>query len=88
MDDGYNYLVFNGQKIADHGKLTAYVYNSEGKLAGKKEVNYQDLDTKVHKYVIDLSAVKGTVTIVLNGGYIDSTGSADSEYQFSDIYMY
>lgn len=88
LDEGYNYLAFNGQKIADHGRLTAYVYNSEGEPVGKAEANYPDLDNEVHQYVVDLSTVDGIVTVVLNGGYIDSTGSADSEYQFSNIYMY
>lgn len=88
LDDGYNYLVFNGQKIADQGRLTAYVYDSDGELVGKKEANYKDLDNEVHQYVLDLSAVDGIVTVVLNGGCIDSSGNADSEYQFSNIYMY
>ena len=45
-------------------------------------------ELQVHQYVVDLSTVDGIVTVVLNGGYIDSTGSAESEYQFSNIYMY
>ena len=88
LDDGYNYLTFDGQKIADHGRLTAYVYDSNGKAVRQLEVNYPDLDNEVHQYVIDLSGVDGKVTVVLNGGYIDSTGSAESEYQFSNVYMY
>ncbi len=88
MNDGYNYLVFNGQKIANHGRLAAYVYDSDGEVVGKAEADYLDLDNEVHQYVIDISMINGNVTIVLNGGYIDSTGSADSGYQFSNIYMY
>lgn len=88
MDKGYNYLCFNGQKIRDHGSLTAYVYNEIGDIVGKQELKYSDLDNEVHQYVIDLSAVSGKVTVVLNGGYVDYTGSADSNYQFSNIYMY
>ena len=88
LDDGYNYLTFDGQKIADHGRLTAYVYDSNGKAVRQLEVNYPNLDNEVHQYVIDLSGVDGKVTVVLNGGYIDSTGSAESEYQFSNVYMY
>ena len=88
MDEGYNYLAFDGQKIADHGSLTAYVYNSEGELIGKIESNDKDLDNKIHQYVIDLSTVGGNATVILNGGYVDSTGSSNSEYQFSNIYMY
>ena len=88
MDEGYNYLCFDGQKIVDHGRLTAYVYDEDGNLAGQIEANYKDLDTEVHQYVIDLSTISGNVTVVLNGGYVDYTGSPDSNYQFSNIYMY
>jgi len=88
MDEGYNYLCFNGQKITDHGSLTAYVYNEAGEIVGKQEIKYPDLDNEVHQYVIDLSTVSGRVTVVLNGGYVDYTGNADSNYQFSNVYMY
>ena len=88
LEDGYNYLCFNGQKIVDHGRLTAYVYDENGTLIDQIEVNYPDLDNEIHQYVMDLSAISGKVTVVLNGGYIDSTGSPDSNYQFSNVYMY
>ena len=88
MDEGYNYLCFNGQKIVDHGRLTAYVYDESGVVVGQIEANYPDLDNELHQYVIDLSTVKGNVTVVLNGGFVDYTGSADSNYQFSNVYMY
>ncbi len=88
MDDGYNYLCFNGQKIMDHGSLTAYVYDESGDVVGKIEANYQDLDNELHQYAIDLSTVKGNVTVILNGGYVDNSGSTESSYQFSNVYMY
>ncbi len=88
LDDGYNYLTFNGQKLSDNGMLTAYVYDSNGELIGKVEADCEDLDNEIHQYVIDLSMAHGTVTIVLNGGYIDYTGSGNSRYQFSNIFMY
>ena len=88
LDDGYNYLCFNGQKLMDHGRLTAYVYDEDGTVVGQIEINYPDLDNEVHQYVIDLSAISGKVTVILNGGFIDCTGSPNSNYQFSDIYMY
>ncbi len=88
LDDGYNYLCFNGQKITNQGSLTAYVYNKRGRVVGKTEVNYSNLDNEVHRYAVDLSAINGIVTVVLNGGYIDDTGSPHSNYQFSNIYMY
>ena len=88
LDDGYNYLSFYGQKIKDHGMLSAYVYDENGNVVGKIEVDYSNLDSEVHQYIIDLSSINGTVTVVLNGGYVDCSGSADSEYQFSNIFMY
>ena len=88
LDEGYNYLCFNGQKIMDHGRLTAYVYDEDGTIVGQIEANYPDLDNEVHQYVIDLSTISGKVTVVLNGGFVDYTGSLDSNYQFSNVYMY
>lgn len=88
LDEGYNYLSFNGQKIAGRGCLTAFIFDAGGKLIKKTEAKDKDLDHKVHQYVMDLSALSGNVTVILNGGYVDHTGGADSEYQFSNIYMY
>lgn len=88
MDEGYNYLSFCGKKIMDHGRLTACAYDSDGILIGKIEANYTDLDNEIHHYVMDLSTARGVVTIVLNGGYIDSTGSDESHYQLSEVFMY
>ena len=88
LDDGYNYLCFNGQKITDHGRLAAYVYDEVGTVVGQIEVNYSDLDNEVHQYVIDLSTICGKVTVVLNGDSVDCTDSPNSNFQFSNIYMY
>ncbi len=88
LDDGYNYLCFNGQKLMDHGKLTAYVFDEDGTLVGQIENNYPDLDNELHQYVIDLSTISGKVTVVLNGGFTDYTGSSNSNYQFSNIFLY
>ncbi len=88
LDGGYRYLSFEGQKISDHGRLTVCIYDRYGNLIGKTEKNYTELDGEKHRYVVDLSAVRGTVTVILHGGYIDDTGSADSEYRFTDIKLY
>ena len=88
LDKGYKYLCFNGRKIQDHGRLTVYVYNESGELVSRKETNYTELDNEMHQYTMDLSGINGVVTVILNGGYVDSTGSADSDYQFSDIWVY
>lgn len=88
FDGRYNYLSFSGQKLINHGRPTVYVYNENKKLIGSVEYNYTDIDTEKHQYVIDLSSVDGNVTVIFNGGYIDDTGSSNSEYVFSDIYLY
>ena len=86
--DGYNYLVFYGKKVADHGQASVYVYNSKGEKVGEASSCYANLDNEWHQYVIDLSSVEGGVTIIFNGGYTDNTGADSSEYVFSGITLY
>jgi len=88
LDDGYNYLCFNGQKIADNGRLTAYVYDEAGTVVGQIEADGKDLDNEEHQYVIDLSSISGTVTVELNGEVDGDKGSSDSGCRFSNVYMY
>ncbi|SFO21977.1 hypothetical protein SAMN04487831_11268 [Pseudobutyrivibrio sp. UC1225] len=82
------YLCFKGQKIKDHGSLAVCVYNSEGDCVDSKAIEYYDMDSDVHTYTIKLPDGSDTLTIIMNGGYIDNTGSIDSNYQFSDIFLY
>lgn len=88
LDKGYNYLCFNGQKLFDQGQPTVYVYDEENSVVGKVEVDNTKLDNQIHQYAIDLSTISGNVTVVMNGGYVDNTGSQDSLYEFSNIFMY
>ena len=88
LDEGYNYLCFDGQKVAEQGKLAAYVYDEEGELVEKLEKDSSDLDDEVHQYVIDLSAVNGMVTIVLNEEDSSLTENYEPDYEFSNICMY
>lgn len=85
---GHNYCVFYGKKISDHGQPSVYVYNAQNEVVGELAVNYDHLDNEWHQYVIDLTKTDGKVTIIFNGGYIDATGSPDSEYLFKDITLY
>lgn len=84
----HGYLVFYGRKITDHGQPTVYVYDDQNEKVGEIADSYQNLDNEWHQYVIDLSGVNGGITIVLNGGYIDNTGSTESTFVFSDISLY
>jgi len=86
--DDYGYLVFYGKKISDQGQPTVYVINDAGEKIGELTLNYHDIDNEWHQYVIDITKVKGDISIIFNGGYVDSTGSPDSDYIFSDITLY
>ncbi len=86
--DKYGYLVFYGKKITDHGQPSVYVINDSGEKIGEIAGSYHDIDNEWHQYVIDITKVKGDIRIVFNGGYVDNTGSADSNYLFSGITLY
>ena len=51
-------------------------------------MNYHDLDTEWHQYVIDITGAEGPCTLILNGGYIDTTGNKNSQYVFSEAGLY
>ena len=84
----YRALTFYGKKVADHGRPTVCVYDEAGKLLKEVAVNYPDLDNEWHQYAVNLDGIYGNVTVVMNGGYIDNSGSANSNYVFSKIILY
>lgn len=84
----YDYLVFYGQKLSDHGQPTVYIYDEVGLKGAECTKSYHDLDGKKHQYLINVSSLSGNVRIIFNGGYVDDSGSADSKYVFSDITLY
>ena len=86
--DDYGYLTFYGKKVQDHGQPTVFVLSDTGELIGKAEANYRKIDNEWHQYVIDITKAKGSVKVFFNGGYIDQTGSVDSDYIFSNIVLY
>jgi len=86
--DGYGYLVFYGRRAADHGQPVVYVLNDAGEKVGELVKQYSDLDNEWQQYVVKLAEVSGKIKIILNGGYIDRSGSADSTFIFSDITLY
>ncbi|RKM59553.1 hypothetical protein D6856_10070 [Butyrivibrio sp. XB500-5] len=88
MDSGYNYLCFNVQSDMDYEKRIAYVYDESSKIVGYVENNYSDLESEVCKNVMDLSTVRGNVTVILDGGDVDCTDGTYSECKFSQIFMY
>ena len=84
----YNLIIFYGRKVRDHGQLTAAVYDETGKTLRTTALNYRVLDTEWHQYFLDLTGLKGKVTVIINGGYTDETGSTDSEFVISDVGLY
>lgn len=90
IDDlsAYSYLIFHGKKLNAQGQLGVYIYNQEGVHIRDKIVNYVELDNEWHQYYVDVSDISGAVTIIFNGGYVDSTGSTESKYVFSNVTLY
>lgn len=85
----HNYLVFYGKKIVDHAQPTVIVIDGDNNEVGEITANYYDLDNEWHQYVIDLSSASGDIIVYFTGGgYIDSAGSSESEYIFSNIMLY
>ncbi len=80
---GYNYLCFSAKKQDDNGSLKVCVYDEEGNVIGIVERMAEFLDNEKHRYVIDLSAFSGYVTVILNGA-----DKPNPDYQFGDIYVY
>lgn len=84
----YQYLVFYGKKNRDHGQPSVYLYNENGEAVAEYTANYHNIDGEWRQYLINVSQLFGRVTVIFNGGYIDSTGSTESLYTFSDIVLY
>lgn len=84
----YKFLMFCGMKNQAHGQPSVYIYNEDNVVLDEFTLNYHDIDNQWHRYMINVSQISGTVTIVFNGGYIDNIGSEDSLYTFSDIVLY
>ncbi len=84
----YKYLIFYGKKIANQGQPTVRLYDESGKSIISYNKSYHELDNEWHRYILDISKVNGRCTLILNGGYIDNTGSPDSTYVFSNITLY
>lgn len=84
----YKYLAFYGKKNSDHGQPSVYIYNEDGVAVKNYTESFADMDGEWHQYLMDISSIEGKVEIVFNGGYIDSAGSEDSEFIFSDIALY
>lgn len=84
----YQFITFYGKKVTNHGQPTVYIYNKDGKLVAHCSDSCYKINEEWKQYVIDVTDLSGEVSIIFNGGYVDSSGSPDSKYVFSDIIFY
>lgn len=84
----HDYLICYGKKLKEHGQPGIFVYDEQGRVIGSTTANCYDLNNEWYMYSVDLKDYDGEITVILNGGYIDTEGSPDSEYMFSGVMLY
>lgn len=84
----YRYLSFYGMKVKDHGQPGVFIYDENNTVLSKFAKSYKKTDGNWHHYVMDVTELEGKVSVIFNGGYVDKTGSDESQYIFSDIRLY
>lgn len=84
----YDYLVFYGQKMRTEGQPEVYLYDESGAKVTELTKVYSEIDEEEHQYLIDVSSLSGNIKISFNGGYLDDTDRADSDFIFSNITLY
>lgn len=86
--EDYRYLVFYGRKVSGDGQPSVFLYDENDKVVAEYAVDCDDLDGDWHQYLIDIADLEGRITVIFNGGYTDNTGSAYTEYLFSNVVLY
>lgn len=84
----YRYLVFYGRKVSGDGQPSVFLYDENNQVVAECTADCQDLDNEWHQYLIDVADLEGCVTVIFNGGYTENTGSAYTEYLFSNVVLY
>ena len=87
LSNGHNYLMY----ISNDVKIdipAVYVYDEAGDLVGREGKYSSSADGNIHMHVIDLSEVKGTVTVIFRGSFEKNTVNGSSEGVFYDIFLY
>ena len=87
LDEGYRYLCFTGTKADDQDGMTVSVFGEDGEALFAKTLRTSNTEEKSHRYVVDLSALRGKVTVVMNGGDAGQAGYTE-ESPFTDITLY
>lgn len=90
IDDigSHRFLEFYGKKESGHGQPFVFVYDSNNNMVASLTKNYGEIDNEWYQYVIELPEMTGSVTVILNGGYIDISGDKDSTYSFCNLILY
>ena len=86
--DKHKYIVFYGKKVAGGGEPTVIAINADNEKISEISYGFRDVGNDWEQYLIDVSDRKTPITIFFNGGYLDTNGSPDTEYIFSDIKLY
>ncbi len=86
--EDYRYLVFYGRKEAGDGQPCVYLYDENDQVMAECTAYCQELDNEWHQYLVDVTDLTGTVTIIFNGGYTDNTGSEYTSYLFGGAALY
>lgn len=84
----YKYLVFYGIKNQENGWLDVYIYNDDNDVVVEFTKDGQEIDDQWHQYLIDVSGLTGTVTVVMNGGDTYSSECEDILYTIDNIILY
>ena len=87
LDEGYRYLCFTGTKAGDQDGMTVSVFGEDGEALFAKTLRTSNTEEKSHRYVVDLSALRGKVTVVMNGGDAGQAGYTEAS-PFTDITLY
>lgn len=90
--DDYKYLVFYGRNMGD-GQISIQVCDAQGEIVAElaeEDVCYADQEW--HQYLLDISNVRGDVTICFGGriayGEYLPDGEASSDVELRDFYLY
>ena len=87
LDKGYRYLCFTGTGAGDQDQITVSVCGKDGETLLVKELRAPNPEEGSHLYVVDLSTLRGKVSIVLDGGEAGQEGNRE-ETPFTDIILY
>ena len=87
LNDGHNYLMYSVSK-GSKDMPAVYVYDEAGNLVGREGNNSNTADGNIQMHVVDLSGVKGIVTVIFNGSFDKNMVNGNMEDVFYDVFLY